>query len=282
MNIKGIHKRLFLFFVIFIILTYTISTTVAYTVKQEKASSLTVKKQPALYVIKYDKNGKAFKTQKSISFEKAQVLSQLMDKTQAKKNMIAKSSLTADQIFQIMKKAEIIPRTFSMEALRSEATEAFSDLKKSVTDESSIQDIILKALEKTDNHQLRHRITQHKTNFLGRLKLLATGALGKIGFTTRIPLFGRFGPPLPSVTLALGSHTLLPGLGTDVMLINAGPFLGDFTSVFNASYSGLGLSGVTLGFVGWMMFLIMPGVYTYVWAVGFYGLNLWLGLLVAQ
>jgi len=127
--------------------------------------------------------------------------------------------------------------------------------------------------------QLSSKILMSKENPFSKIKLLAYGCVGRIGFTTRLPLYGRFGQPLPGLSIVVGTHSLIPGLGVDLSLLNLGVFLGDFSSsVSGKEYSGVGLWGLTFGFTGWMTFIIFPGVYTYIWATGYYAFNIWFGL----
>ena len=139
-----------------------------------------------------------------------------------------------------------------------------------------VDNLIKQVIEK---YEFPSNVLKPNISPFSKVKLIVYGALGKIGFTTRLPIYGRFGQPLPGFSIVVGTHSLIPGLGVDLSLLNLGIFLGDFSSsISNKEFSGVGVSGVTLGFIGWMTFIIFPGVYTYIWATGYYGINIWLGL----
>jgi hypothetical protein len=186
--------------------------------------------------------------------------------------------------FEILTKERLLDKGLSLSKLKKECEMKFKDMK----DANDLMKFMEEYISNNPSLSLRlnslgKKILLSKKELFDKSRFIAYGALGEIGFTTRIPLIGRFGQPLPGLSIVLGTHTLLPGIGADISLLNLGVFLGDFSSsISGEEYSGIGLGGLTLGFIGWMTFLIFPGIYTYIWAAGYYGLNIWFGIFFSK
>jgi len=249
----NINRALAIFLSSLILISLPISNGI---VLKDSKKVETFKSRVIIYTVFYLDN-RSIKTIKYVDIEDAFLIADELNSTA---NLLEKQ-------FEVLRRNELVKADISLESLE----EKYRSFKK--VNIENLMDLI------REKFQLPSNILTSKENPFNKIKLVAYGSFGKMGFTTRLPLYGRFGQPLPGLSIVIGTHSLLPGLGVDLSLLNLGVFLGDFSSsISGRGYAGVGLWGLTIGFMGWMTFIIFPGVYTYIWATGYYGFNIWFGL----